>query len=72
MKAQAYYEDPRNMIIRVFPGNGTTAIADLPLNAATPEAADHALRQMRLRRNGPWKQTSWGREARIHFANSEL
>lgn len=70
MKAQAYYDDPKNMIVRIFPSDGN-GIADLPLNAATPDAADHALKKIRLRRNSPWRQTTRGREATVYFANEK-
>jgi hypothetical protein len=69
MKAQAYYDDPKNMIVRIF-STGPYSIADLPLNAATPESADHALRQMRLRRCSQWARTDWGQEARVCFRSS--
>jgi hypothetical protein len=70
MKAQAYVDDPHHMIVRIFPVRGNYGIADLPLTAATPAAADHALRQIRLRRRTRWEQTSYGREASVRFVSS--
>lgn len=72
MKAQAYYDDPKDMFIRIFPTGGQYGMADLPLNAATPDAADHALRQMRLRRCSRWESADWGREARVCFRTSNV
>lgn len=69
MIARAYYADSGNMVVRVSKKieGYHQYIAGLPLNAATPESADFALRQINLRRNGPWKHTEYGREAQVYF-----
>jgi hypothetical protein len=68
MKAQAYFNKP--MVVRIFPTGDCRSIADLPLRDCTPEAADMALRQMRLRRCSRWEQAPWGRDANVCFASS--
>lgn len=71
MLAQAYYEKPHDMIVRIFPRGENYAIADLPLNAATPTAADDALRRMRLTRRSRWVEISGGRQCHVSFANNQ-
>lgn len=68
MKAQAYFDKP--MVVRIFPSGDCRSIADLPLRACTQDAADQALREMRLRRCSRWEPTQWGRDATVCFASS--
>ena len=55
MTAQAYFDDPNDLIVRIFDRNNNR-IADLPVVSANKEAADEALALMRLRRRYPWKR----------------
>jgi hypothetical protein len=68
MIAQAYYENPHDMIVRIFRSDQPYAIADLPIMAATTRGADEALRKMRLIRRSRWTAISGGRECYVSFA----
>jgi len=67
MIAQAYYSDPLGMCIRIFPHGVIRGIADLPLNASTPTAADESLRAMNLRRGSAWESWGGGMQATVYF-----
>ena len=67
MITQAYYND-KSMTIRIFSGhNSFSYIAELPLEEATEKASDKSLRAIRIQRISKWKETSWGREAKVRF-----
>jgi len=65
MLAQAYFDGIKE--VRIF-GRGSMMIASLPLDTATNEAADKALRKMKLARREKWREASWpGMEAKVRF-----
>jgi len=66
MIAQAYYNE-KPIIIRIFKGYNSQYIAELPLDEPNDKKADISLRMIKMRRIEKWKDTSWGKEARVRF-----
>ena len=55
MTAQAYFDDPNDLIVRIFDRNNKR-IADLPVSSASPESADESLAAMKLQRRTKWQK----------------
>lgn len=69
MTAQAYFDDPQDPNVRIFPASGSSYIAQLPVHSKnlTADEADKALHRAGFRRRGKWIETEWGYEAPVRF-----
>jgi len=69
MKAQVYFNDPKDPHIRIFPKGFSLYVAELPIRSKnfTTQEADKTLHTVGFRRRQKWEKTPWGYEAPVRF-----